>query len=90
MPAAASALALLLGAALPALAGRYFYADFCSGLLRSFRWAPPGVVREHWDWKAALDPTGVVSQVSSFGVDHAGEVYLVTLTGTLFELVPAT
>ena len=78
------------GAALPALAGRYFYADFCTGLLRSFRWTSPGVVREHWDWKAALDPTGVVTQVSSFGVDHAGEVYLVTLTGTIFKLVPAT
>lgn len=78
------------GAALPALAGRYFYADFCTGLLRSFRWTSPGVVREHWDWKAALDPTGAVSQVSSFGVDHAGEVYLVALTGTIFKLVPST
>jgi len=75
------------GKALPALDGRYFYADFCTGLLRSFVWTG-GVVREHWDWKGALDREGVLQQISSFGVDADGEVYIVTLTGSIFELVP--
>jgi hypothetical protein len=52
------------GKALPDLAGAYFYADYCTGMLRSFRWAPApdgdlrtgGIVTDHWDWKAALDP----------------------------------
>ncbi|MDX2088995.1 MAG: PQQ-dependent sugar dehydrogenase [Kofleriaceae bacterium] len=77
------------GKALPALDGQYFYADFCTGLLRSFRWRD-GAVRDHWDWKQALDPDGALSQVSSFGVDHDGEVYLVTLTGGVFKLIPTS
>jgi glucose/arabinose dehydrogenase len=83
------------GSALPQLAGHYFYADYCTGLVRSFRWtADPssptarGFVREHWDWKRALDKKGVLSQISSFGTDHDGELYIVTLTGGLYKLAP--
>jgi glucose/arabinose dehydrogenase len=74
------------GKALPELDGRYFYADYCTGLLRSFAWTR-GFVREHWDWKASIDREGVLQQVSSFGVDADGEVYIVELTGTIYELV---
>ena len=76
------------GKALPALAGRYFYADYCTGLLRSFVWTAPSVVREHWDWKKAIDRENLLSQVSSFGVDHDGELYVVLLTGTIYKLAP--
>jgi hypothetical protein len=83
------------GKALPMLDGRYFYADYCTGLLRSFVWthdpsspAAPGWIREHWDWKAAIDRKGILSQVSSFGVDHDGELYIVLLTGAIYQLVP--
>ncbi len=74
------------GRALPQLAGTYFYADYCTGLLRSFRWSPDGI-RDHWDWKAALDREGVLQQVSSFGTDADGELYIVELTGAIYELV---
>jgi glucose/arabinose dehydrogenase len=77
------------GKALPALDGRYFYADYCTGLLRSFVWNQ-GFVREHWDWKRAIDREGVITQVSSFGVDHDGELYIVELTGSIYQLVPKT
>ncbi|HUS31037.1 MAG TPA: PQQ-dependent sugar dehydrogenase [Kofleriaceae bacterium] len=77
------------GKALPALAGRYFYADYCTGLLRSFVWVS-GAVREHWDWKPAIDKQGVITQVSSFGVDHDGELYIVELTGSIYQLVPSS
>jgi glucose/arabinose dehydrogenase len=73
------------GQALPELAGVYFYADYCTALVRSFRWRPDGI-RDHWDWKAALDPGSTLSQISSFGVDHTGEVYLVGLGGDLWRL----
>jgi glucose/arabinose dehydrogenase len=76
------------GKALPALDGRYFYADFCTGLLRSFVWSG-GVVRDHWDWKRAIDKEHVLQQISSFGLDSDGELYLVELTGSIYELVPA-
>lgn len=86
------------GKALPELDGAYFYADYCTGLIRSFRWTrdasdtavasgkPTGFVRDHWDWRAALDPKGLVSQISSFGVDGDGELYIVSLTGQLWKL----
>jgi glucose/arabinose dehydrogenase len=76
------------GKALPALDGVYFYADYCTGLLRSFRWQN-GAISDHWDWKPALDKEGVLQQISSFGTDGDGEVYIVELTGAIYELVPA-
>lgn len=83
------------GKAIPALEGRYFYADFCTNLLRSFVWTPDpssptsaGWAREHWQWNDAIDPKSQISQISSFGVDHDGELYLVSLTGKLFRLAP--
>ena len=75
------------GKALPALDGRYFYADYCTGLLRSFVWKQ-GYVREHWNWKPMIDREGVLSQISSFGVDHDGELYIVELTGSIYQIVP--
>lgn len=75
------------GKALPELTGRYFYADYCTGILRSFTWSA-GTVRDHWDWKAAIDRRGVLGQVSSFGVDHDGELYIVLLTGAIYQFVP--
>jgi len=86
------------GKALPDLIGRYFYTDYCTGLLRSFVWTnnpdssslTTGWVREHWDWKAAIDNHGDLSQISSFGIDHDGELYLVKLTGQVYKLVPSS
>ena len=75
------------GKALPVLDGRYFYADYCTGLLRSFIWTGSGIV-DHWDWKAAIDHDNVLSQISSFGTDADGEIYIVELTGSIYELVP--
>jgi len=70
------------GAAIPALRGTYFYADFCAGFVRSFRFAN-GVVTEHATW-ASLGG----GQISSFGEDADGEIYIVTLGGGLFRIVP--
>jgi glucose/arabinose dehydrogenase len=80
--------AVYRGKALPALDGAYFYADYCTGLLRSFRWSA-GKVSDHWEWKPLLDPQGTLSQVSAFGTDHAGELYLLTLDGGVLKLAPA-
>jgi glucose/arabinose dehydrogenase len=83
------------GKALPQLDGRYFYADYCTGFLRSFVWTrdassptAPGWAREHWDWKAAIDKQGLLQQISSFGTDADGEIYIVELTGAIYQLAP--
>jgi glucose/arabinose dehydrogenase len=87
------------GKAIPALQGQYFYADYCTAIVRSFAWqalaavAPlgsaTGVLRNHWDWRKALDPNEDLSEISSFGTDAAGELYIVSLTGGIFQLVPS-
>jgi len=76
------------GKALPNLTGLYFYADYCTALLRSFRWdRAQGAAKDHWDWKKALDPKERLSQISAFGEDHDGELYILSLGGTIWKLV---
>ena len=71
------------GTALPALQGNYFYADYCTGRVRSLR-MEAGVATNQTDWPG-LVPGG---RVTSFGVDAAGELYLVTEQGGVFKIVP--
>jgi glucose/arabinose dehydrogenase len=73
------------GAAIPPLQGKYFYADYCGGWVRSFR-MEGGVAVEETDWPA-LRPGG---QVTSFGEDAASELYLLTEQGGVFKVVPQT
>jgi glucose/arabinose dehydrogenase len=74
------------GKALPELAGSYFYSDYCTAILRSFR-MKNGKVVDSWDWKAALDPESQIAQVSSFGTDQDGEMFVVTHDHAIYKLV---
>jgi len=67
--------------ALQALRGTYFYGDFCTGFVRSFRLVN-GVVTEHVTWP--LFP----GSITSFGEDAAGELYIMTSGGGLFRIAP--
>jgi hypothetical protein len=77
------------GPAIPSLAGTYFYSDYCTAFLRSFRWTPTGGATDAWDWTNALDPQHRLAQISSFGEDEAGEIYVIGLTGTIWKFLPA-
>jgi glucose/arabinose dehydrogenase len=57
------------GSAIPDLRGHYFYSDYCAGFLRSFRYSN-GVAVDQKDWGLTM------SNVASFGVDIAGELYV--------------
>jgi hypothetical protein len=61
------------GSAVPSLAGLYFYSDYCSGWIRSFRLAN-GSATATRDWPE-LNPGG---GVASFGEDARGELYVLT------------
>jgi glucose/arabinose dehydrogenase len=74
------------GKALPELEGAYFYSDYCTALLRSFR-MKNGKVVDSWDWKKALDPESQIAQVASFGEDQDGELYVVTHAKAIYKLV---
>ena len=71
------------GAVIPALQGHYFYSDFCSGWVRSFR-LQDGQAVEPYQWPT-LAPGGAVL---SFGQDAAGELYLMNAGGQVFRIVP--
>jgi glucose/arabinose dehydrogenase len=67
------------GSAVPTARGRYFYGDYCAGTIWSFRVGPHGRA-------SAPVVSGNVPSVSSFGVDGNGELYAVSLGGTLYRL----
>lgn len=70
------------GTAIPALAGTYFYSDYCGGWVRSFRFAG-GAVTEAGSWEA-LAPGG---GVPSFGEDGTGELYVLSDAGGVYRIV---
>ncbi len=78
------------GKALPQLDGHYFYADYCTGLLRGFHWQGKGKpVADSWDWKEHLDPESKLARLTSFGEDESGELYLLSQDGVIWKLVPS-
>ena len=70
------------GSAIPALAGTYFYSDYCAGWVRSFRYAG-GQATERLEWPGLSTGSGVLS----FGEDAAGEVYILSANGGVYRIV---
>jgi glucose/arabinose dehydrogenase len=66
--------------ALPSLAGRYLYSDFCSGDIRSFKLEGTNAVGDRTTGLQAQSPT-------SFGTDNAGHIYVTSLNGPVFQIV---
>ena len=59
------------GSDIPGIRGHYFYSDYCSGFLKSVRYLN-GAAVDQKDW--GLTNTSV----TSFGVDFAGELYMMS------------
>ena len=72
------------GSVKPDLRGTYFYADFCAGFVKSFRYQN-GQPTEQTEWPLLSPPGGFVT---SFGEDAAGELYVMTQGGGLFKFIP--
>lgn len=66
----------------PAVNGSYFYADYCAGFVRSFQ-LQGGQPSSQNTWPL-LSPGG---QITSFGEDARGELYILTQTGGLSRIV---
>jgi glucose/arabinose dehydrogenase len=66
----------------PAVSGNYFYADFCAGFVRSFQLQGDRPSSQN-TWPL-LSPGG---QITSFGQDARGELYILTQTGGLSRIV---
>ena len=69
------------GAAIPELTGHYLYSDYCTGFLRSFR-LPGGPPVDHRTWAI-----GSIGNIASFGVDAAGEMYMLSSNGSVYRIV---
>lgn len=77
------------GCAMPDLAGTYFYAEYCAAWIRSFRYDAINGVTEELDRTTELTPaTGAISAIVSFGEDADGELYIVSLNGSVYKIVP--
>ncbi len=72
------------GSAAPSLQGRYFFSDYCSGWIRSLRLVGSGTAIDLQDHTADV---GTLSSVSSFGEDGAGELYVISLGGSVWRIV---
>jgi glucose/arabinose dehydrogenase len=70
------------GSAIPALRGYYVFGDYGSGHV----WAVKGPTGTRQRLSGADRAT---THVSSFGQDAAGELYVVSLDGSVFKIVPA-
>ena len=84
------------GCAMPEMQGVYFYADYASSNIWSMKYAG-GVVTEHQNRNAELATAvggQIVNQISSFGEDANGEIYIVDLgsatAGQLFKIIRAS
>ena len=64
------------GTKIPALVGQYLYSDYCASFVKTY---PDG---QTWP---TLQPAG---NVSSFGQDANGELYILTLGGPVYRIVP--
>jgi glucose/arabinose dehydrogenase len=70
------------GQAIPDLQGVYLYSDYCTGNL----WYAYRDLNDVWQ-SALFSQTGF--QVSSFGEDENGELYVVDYRGAVYQIVPA-
>ena len=70
------------GAAIPSLQGVYLYSDYCAHEIHAFRYSGGAATAE--TTYAALDPGG---NVSSFGEDASGELYILTDAGGVYRII---
>lgn len=86
--------AVYRGGAIPAVQGIYFFADYCTARLRSFKMAG-GAVTELREWPLSVVPgagIATVGAIAAIAADGVGELYLVDRTGTregeIWKIVP--
>jgi glucose/arabinose dehydrogenase len=71
------------GSSIPALQGVYLFGDYCSGLIWGLGRAASG------DW-ALSAPVSTKLNISSFGEDASGELYVIDLNGGMYRVTAGT
>jgi hypothetical protein len=76
------------GCAVPDLAGTYFFADYCSDQIWSFRVVGGGLT-DFMERTGELTAGGSsIDRITSFGLDARGEIYIADRLGEVFRIVP--
>ena len=70
------------GADIPSIAGRYFYADYCAGFVRSFKYEN-GLATDQ-----QTHAFGNIGSITSFGEDLRGELYVLSAAGRVYRIFP--
>ncbi len=68
------------GSAYPSFRGFYFFGDFCSGRIWALKGSPQG-------WKM-MEVAREEINISSFGEDSEGELYVIDYRGRIYRMVP--
>lgn len=75
------------GTCMPDMTGHYFYGDYCAGVVKTLR-VQGGAAVDQVDRTDDVDPDGVLYQnLSGFGVDGFGELYVTTVaSGRVYRI----
>lgn len=71
------------GSLIDGLQGTYFFADFVTDQIMSFRFIGSGITELTDRAAELLSPIGISGRISSFGEDGFGNLYLVSLNGQI-------
>ena len=71
------------GRRVPSIVGHYFYADYCAGWVRSFRYVN-GTATDRREWTIPD-----IGHIVSFGEDSSGELYIVSEGGRIWRVAVA-
>jgi hypothetical protein len=75
------------GAAIPSLDGTYFFGDYCTNKIWSFKYDGTNTY-DYEDRTSELAPSsGSIGSISGFGEDANGEIYICDLGGEVFKIV---
>lgn len=82
--------AVYRGSASPSLRGLYFFSDFCSARIWTLRWNRTTGIAEEVTDRTSEFPTGggPISSPVAITEDGAGELVVVSLLGSVYQLVP--
>ena len=72
------------GSKVSLLKGYYLLADYCAGFVRAFKFLGGSNISAPLNLTTAISPG---SEVSSFGQDARGELYMMTLGGPVYRIV---
>lgn len=74
------------GCSVPQYQGLYFYAEYCADWIKVFR-EDGGVAVDFDDVSSELGWSGSNGAIASFAEDDAGELYVLTLSGTIYKMM---